>query len=127
MRPKWTKAGSTQKDLFEIIDAFIYGESIHDIVTSDNHITENDIRELLLRTSMYLKSHLILDSYNETVNQIKLQDAHEIKLEWTANETKELVNLHISGASIITIADLMRKDNKMIEDKLRALNLLHER
>lgn len=124
MRPKWIKIGDPAKDLFDIIDLLKQGESIYDIAKSDNSISVTDIRDLLIRTSKYLKNHLILDSYLKTVNKLSSVKVRKVKLEWTAEEIHELVNLHLFGAKTENIALLMRKDKSEVCGKLKSLNLM---
>lgn len=127
MRPKWTKVGNTTKDLFDIIDLLKKGVSIVDIVQSDNSVTVSDIQQLLLRMTEYLKKHLILDSYLETVNKISPAEITELKLEWSKNETNELIKLYASGAKIENIAILMRKNKIEVQEKIKSLNFTDER
>ncbi len=123
MRPKWTKVGNTTKDLFDIINLLKKGVSIVDIVQSDNSVTVSEIQQLLLRMTEYLKKHLILDSYLETVNKISPDEMTELKLEWNTKETDELVKLYTCGAKIENIAVLMRKSETEVQNKLQSLNL----
>ncbi len=125
-RPSWIKVGSTEIDLFEILDALKHGKSIDDIAKDDIFITVSEIRELLMRASLYLHNHLILDSYLETIQRIKPIQKNSVRFEWSANEIHELVNLHLSGATVENIAQLMRKDIIRVQEKLEYLNLINK-
>ncbi len=123
MRPKWTKVGTKTKDLFDIIDLLKKGASITDIAKSDSSLTVSEIRQLLLRMTEYLKNHLILDSYLEAVNRISPAEMTELKLEWSENETNELIKLYTYGATTEDIALLIRKTKSEVQKKLLSLNL----
>ncbi len=125
IRPNWIKVGRTEIDLFEVLDLLMRGRTIDDIAKDDNFITASEIRELLMRASLYLKNHLILDSYLETIQRIEPVQNNSLRLEWSANEIHELVNLHLSGASVENIAQLIRKDIVTVKEKLENLNLLN--
>lgn len=127
MKPKWIKVGNTQKDLFDILNSIKHGNSLDEIAANDRSLSIEEIHKLLNRTTEYLHSHLILDSYLETANKLTPDELKEIKLEWTANEIKELVNLQISGATVASIALLIRKTETEVYNKLRSLNLLNGR
>ena len=123
MEPKWIRIGNNTKDLFYLIDLLKKGASIVDIVQSDNSVTVSEIQQLLLRMTEYLKKHLILDCYLETVNKIPHADMTEIKFEWSSEEISEITKLYLSGAKIENIALLMRKSETEVQNKLQSLNL----
>ena len=125
-RPNWIKVAGTERDLFEMLDLLKQGRSIYDIVIDDNFVTVTDIRDLLMRTSLYLENHLVWDSYLNNLNQILPIPNSTFKLEWSANEIHELVNLHLSGAEIKNIAQLIRKDMVSVQEKLYSLNLINK-
>ena len=127
MKAKWIKIGDTKKDLFDVLNYFKQGLSIEEIPIIDRSISVVEICNLFDRTKEYLKSHLILDSYLETVNKLSQIELTAFELEWSSNEIRELVNLHISGASPTNIALLMRKSESEIRNKLQSLSLIHER
>ncbi len=127
MKPKWIKVGDSERDLFDILKLLIQGEYIEKIANSDSLISVSEIRKLLLRTTEYLKNHLILDSYLETVNKLVPFDMTKIQPEWTENEIKELQNLYNSGAELENIATLMRKEKTEVREKLQSLKLENER
>ncbi len=121
MKPKWTKVGNTERDLFDVLDMVTQGKTIGEIAKKDRRVSVDEIQQLLSRTKSYLKSHLILDCYLETANRLP---EVKLKIGWGANEVRELVELHINGASIKSISILMRKNKTAITKKLESLNLL---
>ena len=108
MKPKWIKAGRTNKDIFDIIKEIENGNTIAEISQKHN-VSMYEIRNLLMRTRSYLQNHLILDSYLEMARDIERILPDRLKLEWTTSEISELVELKISGATIQNIAQIMRK------------------
>ena len=127
VQQKWIKIAGSEIDLFQVLDLFKQGFSIIDIAKKEISVTEDEIIHLLSRTSTFLKNHLILDSYMETVHMFSKVSITELKLEWSASEIRELVKLHNCEAKIENIALLMRKNESEIQEKLCALKLITER